>query len=70
MIILFHILSGIEASLLRLSCLLNFLRSVGDILDILYCFTNIHLSMSTYNACNFECGLAHSGWYFLVPSTE
>jgi hypothetical protein len=25
---------------------------------------NIHLWLSTYNACNFRFELPHSGWYF------
>ena len=71
--------SGTEASSLGHFSLLSFLSSVDSVLAILYIFVlyfivclfdclfmaNIHLLVSTYQACPF--GSFHSGWNFLVP---
>jgi hypothetical protein len=60
-IIPFPLLSGIEVSSLGPFCLLNFLQSLGCILDILYFLANIHLLVSTHHAFPFGSGLPHSG---------
>ena len=49
MIILFHILSGTEASSLGPSFLFNFLGSVGCIMGTLFIWANSHLSVSIYH---------------------
>jgi len=49
-------------------CYFDFLSSVECSVGILNFMANIHLYVSTNNACPFEWGLPHSGWYFLIPS--
>ena len=60
MIILFPLLSEIEASLLGPSFLLWFLWSVSYIMGILNFLANIHLSVSIYYVCPFGSGLPYS----------
>jgi hypothetical protein len=63
--ILFPLLSGIEVSLFCLF-LLNFLKSVGCNMCILYFLVNNYLSVNTYHAYPFWSGLPHLGCYYLI----
>ena len=60
-IILFPLLSGIEASTLGPSFLLSFMWSVSYMTNILNSMANAHLSVSTYHVCSFVSGLPCSG---------
>ena len=66
MIILFPLLSKIEASTLWVSFFSSFVWSVVS--WVFQAFPNIYLSVSTYHVCSFMTGSHHSGWYFLVSS--
>ena len=66
MIILFPLLSEIEASTLWFSFFLSFIWSVSYIMGILSFWTNIQLSVNTYHECPFESVLLHIERYFLI----
>jgi hypothetical protein len=67
-IILFPLLSRIEASTLWSSFFMSFIWSVRCILGILSFMPNIHLSVNTYHACSLVTRLPYSRWNFLIPS--
>jgi hypothetical protein len=65
----FSLPSGTEASSRGHFSLLSFLSSVDCVFGMLHFFlANIHVLVSTYYACPFECELPHSGLYFLASS--